>query len=295
MFWKYNCDYCLLRYWLGLFVCFSPLRLLVLDEMDQLDSKAQDVLYTIFEWPYLPKSRLCLIGKYSTQQISQIHQISHLCLVDRKQSVLTKILPVLHADHWCLCRYCKRSGSDWPDPAQTAGSSPVSPSAAALPSLQPGGAHGHCTGQACTGKCGLCDSELKLEPYRSLLFNQCRVFFSSGLGWRAPRRFCSSVLCQESFSCVGRRQESFGHLQVNAWTCFFFNLLGNHVSVFAFRFCTRLGILVVSALGRPRADSLSWCFCEMSFKRFSGCWFQESSWDCRVWWEEKSKWSKGWK
>lgn len=48
----------------------------------------------------------------------------------------------------------------------------MSPSAAALPSLQPGGAHGHCTGQACTGKCGLCDSEFKLEPYRSLLFNQ---------------------------------------------------------------------------------------------------------------------------
>ncbi|XP_013887183.1 cell division control protein 6 homolog [Austrofundulus limnaeus] len=36
--------------------------LLILDEMDQLDSKAQDVLYTIFEWPYLPGSRLCLIG-----------------------------------------------------------------------------------------------------------------------------------------------------------------------------------------------------------------------------------------
>uniref|UniRef100_A0A3B4XPY7 Cell division cycle 6 homolog (S. cerevisiae) n=1 Tax=Seriola lalandi dorsalis TaxID=1841481 RepID=A0A3B4XPY7_SERLL len=36
--------------------------LLVLDEMDQLDSKAQDVLYTIFEWPYLPQSRLCLVG-----------------------------------------------------------------------------------------------------------------------------------------------------------------------------------------------------------------------------------------
>ncbi|XP_068176941.1 cell division control protein 6 homolog [Antennarius striatus] len=40
----------------------GPAVLLVLDEMDQLDSKAQDVLYTIFELPYLPKSRLCLIG-----------------------------------------------------------------------------------------------------------------------------------------------------------------------------------------------------------------------------------------
>lgn len=44
----------------GVFMCNS---LLVLDEMDQLDSKSQEVLYTIFEWPYLPNSRVCLIGK----------------------------------------------------------------------------------------------------------------------------------------------------------------------------------------------------------------------------------------
>ncbi|XP_033985650.1 cell division control protein 6 homolog [Trematomus bernacchii] len=40
----------------------GPAVLLVLDEMDQLDSKSQDVLYTIFEWPYLSQSRLCLVG-----------------------------------------------------------------------------------------------------------------------------------------------------------------------------------------------------------------------------------------
>ncbi|XP_023691527.2 cell division control protein 6 homolog [Paramormyrops kingsleyae] len=40
----------------------GPTVLLVLDEMDQLDSKAQDVLYSLFEWPHLPGSRLCLIG-----------------------------------------------------------------------------------------------------------------------------------------------------------------------------------------------------------------------------------------
>ena len=36
--------------------------LLVLDEMDQLDSKSQDVLYTLFEWPYLRNSKLILVG-----------------------------------------------------------------------------------------------------------------------------------------------------------------------------------------------------------------------------------------
>ncbi|CAH3024146.1 unnamed protein product [Porites evermanni] len=37
-------------------------RIIILDEMDQLESKSQEILYTIFEWPSLPKSKLVLIG-----------------------------------------------------------------------------------------------------------------------------------------------------------------------------------------------------------------------------------------
>jgi len=36
--------------------------LLVLDEIDQLESKCQEVLYTLFEWPYLANSKLILVG-----------------------------------------------------------------------------------------------------------------------------------------------------------------------------------------------------------------------------------------
>ncbi len=45
-------------------VCIFFYRLLILDEIDHLDSKNQEVLYTMFEWPALKKSRLVLIGKY---------------------------------------------------------------------------------------------------------------------------------------------------------------------------------------------------------------------------------------
>ena len=36
--------------------------MIVLDEVDQLDCKGQEVLYTLFEWPSLPNSKLLLIG-----------------------------------------------------------------------------------------------------------------------------------------------------------------------------------------------------------------------------------------
>ncbi|XP_030852856.1 cell division control protein 6 homolog [Strongylocentrotus purpuratus] len=44
------------------FASNGPTVLLVLDEIDHLDSKGQEVLYTMFEWPSLPKSRLVLVG-----------------------------------------------------------------------------------------------------------------------------------------------------------------------------------------------------------------------------------------
>ncbi|XP_004633781.1 cell division control protein 6 homolog [Octodon degus] len=48
----------------------GPMLVLVLDELDQLDSKGQDVLYTLFEWPQLSNSRLVLIGIANTLDLT---------------------------------------------------------------------------------------------------------------------------------------------------------------------------------------------------------------------------------
>ncbi|XP_036889398.1 cell division control protein 6 homolog [Sturnira hondurensis] len=48
----------------------GPMVVLVLDEVDQLDSRGQDVLYTLFEWPWLNDSRLVLIGVANTLDLT---------------------------------------------------------------------------------------------------------------------------------------------------------------------------------------------------------------------------------
>lgn len=72
-----------------------------MDEMDQLDSKNQEVLYTMFEWPHLTDSRLILIGlilsdsfvslsEYATFHLKSSGIANSLDLTDR-------ILPRLQA------------------------------------------------------------------------------------------------------------------------------------------------------------------------------------------------------
>ena len=47
---------------------------MILDEVDQLDSKNQEVLYTMFEWPALENSRLLLIGNFS--EVTNVNDVN---------------------------------------------------------------------------------------------------------------------------------------------------------------------------------------------------------------------------
>ncbi|KAB0398642.1 hypothetical protein E2I00_013889, partial [Balaenoptera physalus] len=73
----------------------GPMIVLVLDEMDQLDSRGQDVLYTLFEWPWLSTSRLVLIGKSPSEslvpkRVGVIHISQVISEVDGNRMTLSR-------------------------------------------------------------------------------------------------------------------------------------------------------------------------------------------------------------
>lgn len=78
----------------------NKMVLLVLDEIDELIEKRQSVLYTIFEWPTLPKSKIILIGiansldltnralkRLQTQSIAVKPQLMHFSPYTRDQII----------------------------------------------------------------------------------------------------------------------------------------------------------------------------------------------------------------
>ena len=54
------------------FTTKGKMIVMILDEIDQLSTKDQHILYTMFEWPSLNKSRLVLVGKCIFATSSQL-------------------------------------------------------------------------------------------------------------------------------------------------------------------------------------------------------------------------------
>lgn len=84
------------------FICHKNIKmvLLVLDEIDELIEKKQSVLYSIFEWPTLPKAKIILIGiansldltnralkRLQTQSIAEKPQLMHFSPYTREQII----------------------------------------------------------------------------------------------------------------------------------------------------------------------------------------------------------------
>lgn len=68
----------------------SKMVLLVLDEIDELIEKKQSVLYTIFEWPTMPKAKIILIGIANSLDLTN-RALSRL----QAQSITAKVKPRL--------------------------------------------------------------------------------------------------------------------------------------------------------------------------------------------------------
>lgn len=73
----------------------APMTIIVLDEIDELQNKSQDVLYTLFEWPQMSGSRLILVGiantlDFATRSLNRLEKMSMGCVTEISFQPYTK-------------------------------------------------------------------------------------------------------------------------------------------------------------------------------------------------------------
>jgi len=76
--------------------CKGPPLVVLMDELDQLMTRRQDVVYNFFDWPSLPKSGLLVIA------IANTHDMPERVMSARVRSRLGEMLP----DHLATRAYC---------------------------------------------------------------------------------------------------------------------------------------------------------------------------------------------